>query len=64
MEQGRKELNWQAICKGRDLLKELEVLKREAKREFEAEFRKQVAAEILNPTEFRYKTGIAGDSLD
>lgn len=64
MHQGRKELNWQAICEGRDLLKEIQDLEREGRAQFEKVFRKQIALEIINPTEIRIKTGCAGDSLD
>jgi len=64
MNQGRKALNWQAICAGRDLLKEIQLLEKYGRDRFEKVFRKQIALEIMNPTEIRIKTGCAGDSLD
>jgi hypothetical protein len=64
MNQSRTAANWHAICAGRDLLKEVDDLIRESRNIFEKEFRKQISEEILNPREFRFKTGCAGDSLD
>lgn len=49
MEAYRKESNWKAICDGRDLLKEIDVLLHHNVDIIEDRIRKQIAEEILNP---------------
>ena len=56
----RKQVNWQAICNGRDLLDEIENLKKD----YEKEFRKKIANEILNPKDIIKQPLTAGDTLD
>ncbi len=65
MDSGRKELNWKAICSGRDLLKEIQDLEQDARRKFETSLRHEIANQILTHSEYpTIKTGCAGDSLD
>jgi tRNA A37 methylthiotransferase MiaB len=65
METYRKELNWRAICSGRDLLKEIQDLEQDARIKFETSLRHEITNQILTYCEYpTIKTGCAGDSLD